>query len=64
MSDAMDNLIQAGVEARERGLTRIDCILLIADVFAAPWTSTTADAATTTSTEARRHPRQHKEPTP
>lgn len=37
MSDRTDNLIEALVRARESGMTRSECVALIADVFDAPW---------------------------
>ncbi len=36
-TDHTDDLIEALVTARERGLSRVTCLQLVHDVFAAPW---------------------------
>jgi hypothetical protein len=37
MGDPHDDFIEALVRAREAGLTRDECAVLVRDVFAAPW---------------------------
>jgi hypothetical protein len=44
MTDHIDNLIEALVRAREVGVSRIECIALVRDVFAAPWSSSSSFA--------------------